>query len=169
MTGWQQWQSCWRRSIFSTTFSYTGSAESRMGPVAQRLEQQTHNLLVLGSNPSGPTRRRTIDRVSRHLALGSISCQPLNRIPSFAAAGHTSRRSKSAGSVVQRAFGEDKSETSGRSHRSFPSRITATRETAFLTWRCGLGSLSRDLRNRLAMNRFRAFGLMAARLHETEL
>ena len=25
------------------------------GPIAQRLEQQTHNLLVLGSNPSGPT------------------------------------------------------------------------------------------------------------------
>src|SRR5467141_2662195 len=28
---------------------------SRGGPIAQRLEQQTHNLLVLGSNPSGPT------------------------------------------------------------------------------------------------------------------
>lgn len=26
------------------------------GPVAQWLEQQTHNLLVLGSSPSGPTR-----------------------------------------------------------------------------------------------------------------
>jgi hypothetical protein len=26
-----------------------------LGPVAQRLEQQTHNLLVLGSNPSRPT------------------------------------------------------------------------------------------------------------------
>ena len=25
------------------------------GPVAQRLEQQTHNLLVPGSNPGGPT------------------------------------------------------------------------------------------------------------------
>ncbi len=25
------------------------------GPVAQRLEQGTHNPLVLGSNPSGPT------------------------------------------------------------------------------------------------------------------
>ena len=29
--------------------------QSRQGPIAQRLEQQTHNLLVLGSNPSGPT------------------------------------------------------------------------------------------------------------------
>jgi hypothetical protein len=26
-----------------------------VGPVAQRLEQRTHNPLVLGSNPSGPT------------------------------------------------------------------------------------------------------------------
>ena len=28
---------------------------STCGPVAQRLEQGTHNPLVLGSNPSGPT------------------------------------------------------------------------------------------------------------------
>ncbi len=28
---------------------------SVLGPVAQRLEQQTHNLLVVGSNPTGPT------------------------------------------------------------------------------------------------------------------
>jgi hypothetical protein len=28
---------------------------SMRGPVAQRLEQRTHNPLVLGSNPSGPT------------------------------------------------------------------------------------------------------------------
>ena len=27
----------------------------KSGPVAQRLEQGTHNPLVLGSNPSGPT------------------------------------------------------------------------------------------------------------------
>jgi hypothetical protein len=26
------------------------------GPIAQRLEQQTHNLLVPGSNPGGPTK-----------------------------------------------------------------------------------------------------------------
>ena len=26
-----------------------------LGPIAQRLEQQTHNLLVRGSNPCGPT------------------------------------------------------------------------------------------------------------------
>ena len=29
--------------------------ECSVGPVAQRLEQRTHNPLVLGSNPSGPT------------------------------------------------------------------------------------------------------------------
>jgi hypothetical protein len=28
---------------------------NKSGPVAQRLEQQTHNLLVPGSNPGGPT------------------------------------------------------------------------------------------------------------------
>src|SRR5208282_3100372 len=28
----------------------------KRGPVAQRLEQQTHNLLVPGSNPGGPTK-----------------------------------------------------------------------------------------------------------------
>jgi hypothetical protein len=27
-----------------------------VGPVAQRSEQRTHNPLVLGSNPSGPTK-----------------------------------------------------------------------------------------------------------------
>ncbi len=30
---------------------------STNGPVAQRLEQGTHNPLVLGSNPSGPTNK----------------------------------------------------------------------------------------------------------------
>jgi hypothetical protein len=34
--------------------------EACAGPIAQRLEQQTHNLLVLGSNPSGPTRPHTV-------------------------------------------------------------------------------------------------------------
>lgn len=31
---------------------------TRVGSVAQRLEQGTHNPLVLGSNPSGPNRLR---------------------------------------------------------------------------------------------------------------
>jgi hypothetical protein len=33
-----------------------GSTGARHGPIAQRLEQQTHNLLVPGSNPGGPTK-----------------------------------------------------------------------------------------------------------------
>jgi hypothetical protein len=36
-----------------------------LGPIAQRLEQQTHNLLVLGSNPSGPTILPTFPRFSQ--------------------------------------------------------------------------------------------------------
>jgi hypothetical protein len=37
-------------------------SETLAGPIAQRLEQQTHNLLVLGSNPSGPTTRPSFPR-----------------------------------------------------------------------------------------------------------
>src|SRR6266481_2091906 len=39
---WQGWRAC--------------AKLEHGGPVAQRLEQQTHNLLVVGSNPTGPTR-----------------------------------------------------------------------------------------------------------------
>jgi hypothetical protein len=42
----------------------------RVGPVAQRLEQRTHNPLVLGSNPSGPTNQF----LSRAFAISSFSC-----------------------------------------------------------------------------------------------
>jgi hypothetical protein len=38
-------------------------AKLEKGPVAQRLEQQTHNLLVAGSNPAGPTTNRTINHL----------------------------------------------------------------------------------------------------------
>ena len=31
------------------------------GPIAQRLEQQTHNLLVVGSNPAGATNKLNIE------------------------------------------------------------------------------------------------------------
>src|ERR1039458_1264358 len=40
----------------------------RRGPVAQRLEQQTHNLLVPGSNPGGPT-----NPINDGKRIGSIS------------------------------------------------------------------------------------------------
>ena len=38
------------------------------GPIAQRLEQQTHNLLVPGSNPGGPTNPHTVDKISKVLS-----------------------------------------------------------------------------------------------------
>ena len=43
------------------------------GPIAQRLEQQTHNLLVPGSNPGGPTKRLYRDCGWRSLAEFEIS------------------------------------------------------------------------------------------------
>ena len=39
-------------STFAAVFV---TIELDLGPIAQRLEQQTHNLLVRGSNPCGPT------------------------------------------------------------------------------------------------------------------
>ena len=39
-------------STFAAVFL---TIELDLGPIAQRLEQQTHNLLVRGSNPCGPT------------------------------------------------------------------------------------------------------------------
>src|SRR5690606_1497778 len=41
---------CW---LGAARFHYT--AGPRRGPIAQRLEQGTHNPLVPGSNPGGPT------------------------------------------------------------------------------------------------------------------
>ena len=38
-----------------------------VGPVAQRLEQQTHNLLVAGSNPAGPTKTKSPDPICKYL------------------------------------------------------------------------------------------------------
>jgi hypothetical protein len=52
----------------------------RVGPVAQRLEQRTHNPLVLGSNPSGPTtakKRSAIGRVNTSFCIDlarQVSC-----------------------------------------------------------------------------------------------
>ena len=52
-------------------FRYTPMAIAckRCAPVAQRLEQQTHNLLVRGSNPCGGT-----NQLARILTLTSSSC-----------------------------------------------------------------------------------------------
>jgi hypothetical protein len=43
--------------------------ERSYGPVAQRLEQRTHNPLVVGSNPTGPTKH------SRFHLMKSLSVQ----------------------------------------------------------------------------------------------
>ncbi len=49
----------WRMSLPPTrTRAKWGGA---IGPIAQRLEQATHNRLVGGSNPSGPTSKKTPD------------------------------------------------------------------------------------------------------------
>src|SRR4051794_18137683 len=37
-----------------------GAGNQTQGPIAQRLEQRTHNPLVLGSNPSGPTKSQLL-------------------------------------------------------------------------------------------------------------
>ena len=43
------------RESIRRSLKYTFATNILIGPVAQRLEQGTHNPLVLGSNPSGPT------------------------------------------------------------------------------------------------------------------
>ena len=48
---------------------------SRYGPIAQRLEQQTHNLLVPGSNPGGPTKV-----AQSHAAKFSLSSSGASRL-----------------------------------------------------------------------------------------
>ena len=53
-------------------------AEAGFGPVAQRLEQWTHNPLVPGSNPGGPTRDIAV--------LGGSSPARLAIVGSFLAA-----------------------------------------------------------------------------------
>src|SRR4051794_9409921 len=51
---WQGSSSCYIRYV--TQSSASGVTDpSFVGPLAQRLEQRTHNPLVEGSNPSGPT------------------------------------------------------------------------------------------------------------------
>ena len=50
-----------------------------LGPVAQRLEQGTHNPLVGGSNPSGPTRLTTIGKTQN-----STNTQQVDSVPDSA-------------------------------------------------------------------------------------
>ena len=43
------------RESIRRSLKYTFATYILAGPVAQRLEQGTHNPLVVGSNPTGPT------------------------------------------------------------------------------------------------------------------
>src|SRR5579871_5086151 len=54
------------------------------GPIAQRLEQQTHNLLVPGSNPGGPTRTSLVVSALKHSASW-MACQQPDSVASEAA------------------------------------------------------------------------------------
>src|SRR5215208_3653397 len=66
-----KWRSAWKtftrasvtRAAGKTLTDYAG----RSGPVAQRLEQRTHNPSVPGSNPGGPTRESPAERGFRFL------------------------------------------------------------------------------------------------------
>src|SRR5579864_2885126 len=50
------------------------TVESGHGPIAQRLEQQTHNLLVPGSNPGGPTNSKVSKFQSFRVSRFRRSC-----------------------------------------------------------------------------------------------
>ncbi len=47
--------------------------ETFKGPIAQRLEQWTHNPLVPGSNPGGPTNYLIVIKTTAKLAAGWAS------------------------------------------------------------------------------------------------
>ena len=48
-------------------------------PVAQRLEQQTHNLLVAGSNPAGGIQNNSASRLDKGLADRRLTVRDLLR------------------------------------------------------------------------------------------
>src|SRR5437763_14801508 len=57
------------RGRYSFRYSRRSTARKYCAPVAQRLEQQTHNLLVRGSNPCGGT-----NQLASCLTLTSLRC-----------------------------------------------------------------------------------------------
>ena len=54
------------RESIRRSLKYTFATNILTGPVAQRLEQGTHNPLVVGSNPTGPTTLTSI------LSIGKV-------------------------------------------------------------------------------------------------
>ena len=62
--------------------------DSITGPIAQRLEQQTHNLLVPGSNPGGPTKSHRINEtLTNDHAATPFFVTLCNNWPATAASG----------------------------------------------------------------------------------
>ncbi len=51
---------------------YTFATIILIGPVAQRLEQGTHNPLVLGSNPRGPTINASLAQSVEQLTFNQL-------------------------------------------------------------------------------------------------
>src|SRR5215472_6104156 len=51
---------------------FPGRMFTSAGPVAQRLEQRTHNPLVVGSNPTGPTNPEIVRRRAAAIQLSPL-------------------------------------------------------------------------------------------------
>src|SRR6266849_266785 len=73
------------------TYTKLIAALSPNGPVAQRLEQRTHNPLVVGSNPTGPTTKlrryghggstyRVVNRCLNLVQRSSAKCAALGNL-----------------------------------------------------------------------------------------
>ena len=53
------------RESIRRSLKYTFATNILIGPVAQRLEQGTHNPLVVGSNPTGPTTLTSLSSIGK--------------------------------------------------------------------------------------------------------
>ena len=57
------------RESIRRSLKYTFATNILTGPVAQRLEQGTHNPLVVGSNPTGPTILKSLSSIGKLFCL----------------------------------------------------------------------------------------------------
>src|SRR5438876_12358614 len=58
---------------------FASQVKSNHGPIAQRSEQATHNRLVAGSNPAGPTRLTKAKIFPGHFRAVFFKCFPRGR------------------------------------------------------------------------------------------
>jgi hypothetical protein len=74
------------RRIFQTILrkQYKIRVLGFVGPVAQRLEQRTHNPLVVGSNPTGPTTNPSGNAQFCRWIASSVLQRGVNRARKFA-------------------------------------------------------------------------------------